>query len=117
MLGSNDIISLKMPRPEQIKPYDPRFYEDLIADGYDPSAARRIACTEMDGANTNPDGTINSRQTCCDTLMYRENLEESPDALQASQEAQNAAEMAAISQGFSSLKEYYEALGLSTEDL
>lgn len=58
----------------EIPAYDPSFVDELIAEGYDYSTALLIAATEIEGANHNELGNIESLQTYCDELDYDEDI-------------------------------------------
>jgi len=99
------------------KSYNQKFYDELIKEGHSYLDAIKIASTEMDGANENPNGTINSKQTACNLLRYAETLAPSTEAQKAGLIAKRAAETEAKKLGFSDLKTYYKSLGLDPKDV
>ncbi len=99
------------------KAYSQEYYKELLDEGHSHSDAVRIASTEMDGADENADGTINSKQTACNVLRYAETLAPSTEAQRAGLIAKEAAEAEAKKLGFPDLKTYYKSLGLDTEDV
>lgn len=108
-----------MPRFSEPSPkaYSQEYYKELLEEGHSHLDAIKIASTEMDGADENPDGTINSKQTACNFLKYSETMAPSITAQEAARVAKNAAEAEARKLGFPDLKTYYESLGLDAEDL
>jgi len=108
-----------MPRFSEPLPksYNQKFYDELIEEGHSHLDAVKIASTEMDGADENLDGTINSKQTACNVLRYAETLAPSTEAQQAGRIAREAAEAEAKKLGFPDLKTYYKSLGLDAEDV
>ncbi len=72
-----------MPLETEVPKYDPDEIQDLLDEGYSENEAIRILSTTMDGANETPTGEINSTQTACDTLGYKETLEEPKEVKRA----------------------------------
>ena len=102
---------------EQPRAYNRKYYLQLIAEGHSEEEAARIASTEMSGAASNRNGTINARQTNCGVLNYHEDLPRSKAAEEAAETVSEAAEKEARKKGFKTLKAYYAFLGLDTDDL
>ena len=65
-----------MPMETEVPKYDPDEIEGLLEEGYSEEEAIRVLSTTMDGANETPTGEINSTQTVCDELHYKETIEE-----------------------------------------
>ncbi len=58
-----------------IKKYNPKVIRGIMEEyGVDEAEAVQIASATMDGADTTPEGYINSTQTACPTLKYGEAL-------------------------------------------
>jgi hypothetical protein len=72
-----------MPLETEVPKYDQEAIQDLLNEGYSENEAIRILSTTMDGANETPTGEINSTQTACDELAYKETLEESEEVRRA----------------------------------
>ena len=59
----------------KIRKYDPNSIKEIRKEyGVNETEAIKIASTTMDGADTTPEGYINSTQTICDELNYNERL-------------------------------------------
>jgi len=54
--------------------FNQKFYDNLLAEGHNPAEAARIASTEMEGAYTTKNGSLDANQTYCNNLDYDEGL-------------------------------------------
>ena len=72
-----------MPLETEVPKYDPDEMQELMKDGYSATESIRILSTTMEGANETPTGEINSTQTACDELAYKETLEEPKEVRRA----------------------------------
>lgn len=76
----------------------------------DEQVAALVSATEMEGARTNPDGTINARQTACPTLNYDEDMPLDKHALKAQNEQRRATAQSLGLNANASQKEIDEAI-------
>ena len=111
-------MSLFRDEDRKKPPYNKTFYNELLEEGLSPNDARRVASAEMEGVNTSDGDNVDGLQTYCHVLEYPPGPEPLKERTKkAIEKLRQQAEKEARQLGFRSLKQYYEHLGLPTNDL
>lgn len=89
-----------------MKKFDLNFVAELEKEGLTQEQAVLVASTELEGVETNQNGTVNGYQTFCHMLTYDENLRDSKGKQEGRAKCTREVEEWLLANGFNSVDDY-----------